>query len=505
MLLPIHLKGEVAAIIGLADRPGGYTPAMVEWLSPITALTANLLSTRKLEQAERELDAYFTHSRVIHIVMNSAGRFVRVNPAFSKLLGLSERRACSRHFCEFIHPDDIEKSKQEYLAVLSGKHCEGFENRYRAADGSFHWIQWRVPPPLAGSDLLFATGIDITENRKLQQEMHLLATLARRTNNAVVVTNAQGEIEWVNEGFTLLTGYGHAEVLGRKPGSFLQGPETDQSTIALMRERLLAGEGFQVEVLNYAKDGRKYWLEVEVQPIFDSKGKLTHFMAIELDITARKLSDQKLQDSERLLQDASAMTKVGGWEIDLKRGLPIWSEEVYRIHEVPLDYQPTLEEAIAFYPPGAREAISNLVTRSIETGTAWDVEMPLITSKGREIWVRSVGRPEFRDGKCTRLVGSFQDISERRKREDQLRRSEARNRALIAALPDYLLQVNEDFEIIAFHDAEGGSPHFPLRDSVGLNLKDVLTPELWQRVAEACEAIGVEGSSEVVHYEHFLD
>jgi len=350
-----------------------------------------------------------------------------------------------------------------------------------------------------------ATGMDITETRKMQQELHLLATLAQRTSNAVMVTNTKGEIEWINEGFTRVTGYGYAEVVGRKPGSFLQGPESDPKTVEFMSKRLKSSEGFQVEIVNYRKDGRKYWIEIEVLPILNAEGVITHFMAIELDITARKDNEKKLEDSRRLLQDASALAKVGGWEVDIERGVAIWSEEVYRIHEVPLGRQPTLEEAIAFYPPGARETISSVITRSIETGATWDIEMPLITAKGREIWVRAVGRPEFKDGKCTRLVGSFQDISERRKREEQLRRSEARNRALIAALPDYLLHVNEDFEILAFHDAEGGSPQFPLRDSVGLNLKDVFAPELWQRMAQACEAIGIEGSSEIVDYELFLD
>ncbi len=441
----------------------------------------------------------------MHLLADKNGKFINLNPAFESFLGFTRPELTSRRFLEFVHPEDVPSTAAEFQQILEGKPCSAFENRYRSADGTFRWLKWTVPPPALGSNYIYATAMDVTETKQIQQEKQLLAAIAQRTHNAVIVTDAAGRIEWVNEGFTRVTGYNLEEVAGKRPGSFLQGPESDPATIALMKERLRAGQGFHVEIVNYDKSGRKHWLDIEVQPIHDSCGKLTHYMSIESDITGRKENEEKLHDSQRLLRDAAAMTKVGGWEIDLVRNLPLWSEEVYRIHEVPGDYQPTLEEAIAFYPPGARETISALVARSIATGAPWDVEMPLITAKGRELWVRSVGRPEFKDGKCTRLVGSFQDISERRKRDEQLRRSEARNRALIAALPDYLLHANEDFEIISFYNAEGGSPDFPLRDSIGLNLKDVFASDVWERIAKACETIGIEGASEIVDYELFLD
>ena len=84
--------------------------------------------------------------------------------------------------------------------------------------------------------------------------------VASRTDNAVLITDAEAYIEWVNEGFTRITGYALEDVVGRKPGSILQGPETDPATVAFMRERVAAGEGFQCEILNYGKSGRKYWL-----------------------------------------------------------------------------------------------------------------------------------------------------------------------------------------------------------------------------------------------------
>ncbi len=133
------------------------------------------------------------------------------------------------------------------------------------------------------------------ERLQLQEAEHRkLALIAARTDNAVVLTDARGQIEWVNEGFVRITGYTLEEVRGKKPGRFLQGPETDPATVQFIRERLARGEGFSQEILNYGKHGQRYWLAIEVQPIRDEHGRITNFMAIETDITRRKLAERRL-------------------------------------------------------------------------------------------------------------------------------------------------------------------------------------------------------------------
>ena len=126
------------------------------------------------------------------------------------------------------------------------------------------------------------------ERRHREAENRKLSLIAARTSNAVVLTNRKGRIEWVNEGFTRMTGFTAAESLGRTPGSMLQGPDTDPAIVDEMRERVEKGVGFQVEIVNYAKDGRRYWVAIEAQPLLDESGAVEQFMAIETDITQRK-------------------------------------------------------------------------------------------------------------------------------------------------------------------------------------------------------------------------
>lgn len=134
-----------------------------------------------------------------------------------------------------------------------------------------------------------------------ESEAHLLGLVAARTNNGVVITDAQGKVVWLNEGFTRITGYHLDDLRGRTPGSVLQGPLTDPATVEYMRSQLRLHQGFTAEILNYSRDQRPYWLSIEVQPIRDASGSVTHFLAIETDITSRRQAAEALQAEKDML------------------------------------------------------------------------------------------------------------------------------------------------------------------------------------------------------------
>lgn len=145
---------------------------------------------------------------------------------------------------------------------------------------------------------------DVSERKKAEEENRRLAMVANTTTNMVVLADGTGRIEWVNPAFTRTTGYQLEEVKGRKPGSFLRGPESNKEVADFMRERIRAGQGFKdVEILNYTKSGIPFWVSVEVQPIHDKDGKAIQFIAVESDITERKATQQALLDrNEELIK-----------------------------------------------------------------------------------------------------------------------------------------------------------------------------------------------------------
>jgi PAS domain S-box-containing protein len=158
----------------------------------------------------------------------------------------------------------------------------------------------------------------------------------------------------------------------------------------------------------------------------DEHGRAQRVVGINTDITHLREAEDRLRRNEARLEDAARMAGVGGWEVDLLANKPHWSRQVRAIHEVDDDYEPDLETAIDFYAPEARPVIRTAIERAIATGEPWEVELPMITAKGRRIWVRAIGRPEYCDGECVRLAGTFQEITAHRDAAEALRRSEER-------------------------------------------------------------------------------
>jgi len=148
--------------------------------------------------------------------------------------------------------------------------------------------------------------------REKEAEARKLALVASRTDNSVILTDAGGRIEWVNEGFTRLTGWTLEEVAGKTPGSILQGPDTSPSTVEMMREKLRKGEGFRTEILNYGKDGRKYWIAAEIQPVLNEAGEVINFMAVQSDVTERNQAERR-----RNMQYAVSRILAGSSNLDV--------------------------------------------------------------------------------------------------------------------------------------------------------------------------------------------
>ena len=124
----------------------------------------------------------------------------------------------------------------------------------------------------------------------------------------------------------------------------------------------------------------------------------------------------ELERQRMLLNAVSDQARIGAWELDVESQDIYWSDVTRKIHEVSEDFTPDLTNAIQFYrDDSARDKISSLVESAMETGTAWSVELPLITAKKKPIWVLARGEPIFSQGKCVKLFGSFQDITQERK------------------------------------------------------------------------------------------
>jgi diguanylate cyclase (GGDEF)-like protein/PAS domain S-box-containing protein len=186
---------------------------------------------------------------------------------------------------------------------------------------------------------------------------------------------------------------------------------------------------------------------------------------------------KKLKASEAFLDRTGRAAGVGGWEVNLVNDEVIWSDETCRIHEVPPGYHPTMAEAIEFYAPEAREVIEAAVKKSIEDGRSWDLELPLITAKGRNIWVRAVGNSELEDGKPCRLVGAFQDVTLRKRAIAALENSDRRFRKLFEYSLGLICTHDADGVLLSVNPAAAHSLDYSMADLLGRSLADFMRPE----------------------------
>jgi len=179
------------------------------------------------------------------------------------------------------------------------------------ARGRRRWVRARGRVLAREGDLVRLAGTfeDITERRQLAEEHERLALVVTKMRNAAILTDAEGRTVWVNDAFTRLTGYGLEDLLGRKPGAVLQGPETDRVETARVGAALRAGERIESELLNYRRDGSAYWISMTITPVLDEAGRITAFIAIETDVTARRAAEAEAAAEMRRRGEAEALLR----------------------------------------------------------------------------------------------------------------------------------------------------------------------------------------------------
>lgn len=237
-------------------------------------------------------------------ILDEKGYYLYTSPAAVRILGYEPEELVGKNSFGFIHPDDINSIKERLSTKGNEKFRELSPFRFKNAKGEWRWLESKVTdmsdnPEIRG---YVFNSRDVTERKKAEDEIKKLSVIARETVNGVVITDPEGRIVWVNEAFTRITEFNVEEVLGKKPGDFLQGEETSPGAVQFMRAEMKKSEPFECDIINYSRSGRKYWVRIQCQPQFDEGGKLLHFFAIQTDITDKIFLEHELENERRLKQ-----------------------------------------------------------------------------------------------------------------------------------------------------------------------------------------------------------
>ncbi|MDG2433658.1 PAS domain S-box protein [Flavobacterium sp.] len=233
------------------------------------------------------------------------GKIFWCNEAYTSLTGFSKNEVIGKTPIEMglNAASNREEIRRMVVAFNEGKAFD-VEILHSKKNGLNFWSKNTGQPILDSTGNViqyFAMIEDFTAEKEKEEQLLLLSSIAEKNMNAVVICDKNGKIEWVNASFSEISGYSKKELIGKKPGHLLQGPESNQETVAYLRNQISNGLPFNCEILNYSKSQEKYWVRVQGQALHNKQGEVIKYFAIEEDISNEKEFNQQLIDSENRL------------------------------------------------------------------------------------------------------------------------------------------------------------------------------------------------------------
>ncbi|HAA26515.1 MAG TPA: histidine kinase [Cyanobacteria bacterium UBA8553] len=314
------LAGYIGSCVDITQRKQteiALTELNLELESRVEERTAFLAATVESLQQEivrrQEVEKQLRKNQALYqgIVDDQTGLICRflpdgtvtfVNQAYCRYFGKQPNELLGYKFSSLIPAKDA-PFLGDLLAALSVEHpVLTAEYRVTLEGGQVRWHQWttRAFYDEQGDCIkLQAVGQDITERQQAEERLRLLESAVTNANDVIVITQAElidnfsPRIVYVNKAFERMTGYLCEEVIGKTP-RILQGPKTDRTQLDKIRTALLRREPVRVELINYNKNRSEYWIELNIVPITNEQGYCSHFVAIQRDITERKLAEAEV-------------------------------------------------------------------------------------------------------------------------------------------------------------------------------------------------------------------
>ena len=366
-----------------------------------------------MKLAAEHYKRYFDTAIDLLCIANTDGYFLEINPAFCNLLGFSAEELMSRPFLEYIHPDDVEPTLQQISQLTDGVDTVSFKNRYRDANGKYLVISWASTLDRE-TGLIFAVARDFSSVEKAIHNSSQIE-LAMKEKAIFARTDSNGVITEVNDLFCEISGYSKDELIGQTHKLINSGLHPEQF-FQDMWATISSGAAWNGVIRNQKKNGDYYFVETIITPTFDLEGNIDSYIAIRSDITESIDNAATLSKTLDVLNETNSIAKVGGWELDIATNELTWTDQTFRILEVDKKdgQKPTLPDGLKLFTEECQPVIEDAVSRAIEHGEPYSLELEAQSAKGRVFWVYTNGSPNYKDGKIVSLSGTIQDINDKK-------------------------------------------------------------------------------------------
>ena len=248
---------------------------------------------------------------------DASGQLSFLNPAWTRLTGQAIKESLGTDLADFVHSEDLPRLQAARDDLLAGRTEEvDVELRFNTLDARFRWVALHARPVQDHEERI--AGIagslnDITERRLAEESLRLHDRAMAQSGNGIVIsdmTQPGQPVIYVNPAFERITGYPARDALGRNC-NFLQGEDQDQPGLGVLRQAIAEEREAQVVLRNYRKDGSLFWNELDIAPVRDAAGKVTHYIGVQNDITERREAERALEDQSRRLQTIFSLSPDG--------------------------------------------------------------------------------------------------------------------------------------------------------------------------------------------------
>ena len=239
----------------------------------------------------------------ILILDAETGRVVDSNPFMSKLTGYARDELLGAHLWELGPFADAAASKLAFAELQSHDYVRYEDLPLRARDGSEIAVEFISNTYLVGGLKVIQCNVrDVSVRKRAEEKLRMRDRALEAVSQGIIITDStepDHPIVYASPGFCRLTGYERDEILGRNC-RFLQGATTDKEPILQLRRAIREGQPCAVEMLNFRKDGTPFWNSVAISPIKDDDGRVTNFVGVQTDVTARRVVESQLFQAQKM-------------------------------------------------------------------------------------------------------------------------------------------------------------------------------------------------------------
>ncbi len=445
----------------------------------LKTLAKEVISHLQIRRQKRELeqnlqihkDFYdlFDSSPDVHCIMDREFKIEQVNQCVKYVLGRTPKEIIGRPIWNFFAEEEQAKSLKKLKAGLKNKQRKvDIETVVLTPNGDIKWISWSVT---FKNNKWFASGRDITYQKRISQEAEQLALVASKVSNGVVISNAADEVIWVNDAFEHITGFTLPEVEKKYLGATLKGTVVDAAAEARLIASIKSKESYEAELLITPKNGNPFWITVINSVIRNAEGEVDKFIRVIIDISARKKIEQDLE-----ILSFAARKSPGGIFIRDIEGRFIWMNQALE-DIIGYSFAELEGKAIGKALLGADSDMSvfESAVQAVKENRPYEVEIKVYKRDGTPIWIWLSNSPLFNEvGKVDRQIGIMVDITARKKAEEELTvlslvASKATSGIVINNSDGQVEWVNKAFEKIT---------GYGINEVSGNHLGDVLKGEL---------------------------